>query len=389
MFGFLTRSNVKKLSVSVLTLLLLVSVQLSCCAQWSPPVGDPPPGDPQPAGPPPEHSIAWLKSLPDNTTLSESIIDKVVTRTFPEFGYFYVEELDGAMGIRVASVASPDPGDVITIASGTMKTYRGQRYLDNSSYTISEHNRATKPVGMTNKTMGGGDFLYEVGPPIVGQQGLWDGAGLNNIGKLIRVWGKVTEIIDYGNGTWYYYIDDGSGVDLAVDLEVAPNQGIPLAVNVGDQVAVTGISSCLTVDGYLIRVLRPVAPTVKIARAAGQGSPASKSPIKLTVTFSEPVTGFDQTDIVISGTAAPTGKTAVDTGDHKTFNVEISGMSKKGNVGVNISYGTSNSSYYGEKSLALPSLFIIDYSAYLPFRTINAREGVGGPGRHPKKPVMK
>jgi hypothetical protein len=379
----------KKTSISMLTLLLLVSVQLSCFAQWSPQVGDPPPGPPQPAGPPPEHSIAWLKSLPDDTALSESIVDKVVTRTFPEFGYFYVEELDGAMGIRVASVSSPDPGDIITIASGTMKTYRGQRYLDNSSYTISEHNRSTKPVGLTNKTMGGGDFLYEVGPPIVGQQGLWDGSGLNNIGKLIRVWGKVTEI---WQGTPpdpvpYYWIDDGSGVDLAVDPEVAQYQGIPLIYQVGDFVTVTGISSCLTVDDYLVRVLRPCAPTVKTAKSAGQSDPASKSPIKLTVTFSEPVTGFDQTDIAISGSAAPTGKTVVDSGDHKTFNVEISGMSKKGTVGINIYYGAANSSYYGEKSLALPAQFAINYSAYLPFRTIGAREGVSAPGRHPKKPV--
>lgn len=380
MFGFLT-----KRSLLPIIIIALLGIQLSCCAQWMPPDGGGGGGTSE-SGPPPEHSIAWLKSLPDNTAITESIVDKVVTRTFPEFGYFYVEELDGAMGIRVASAACPDPGDIITIASGTMKTYRGQRYLDSASYNISEHNRATKPVGMTNKTMGGGDFLYESGPPIVGQQGFWDGSGLNNVGKLIRVYGKVTEISDDHT---YYWIDDGSGVDLAVDLEVGPSIVMPLTVNVGDFSIVTGISSCLVTDDCLVRVLRPAAPTVKVLKAVGQSSPATKSPIRLTVVFSEPVIGFDQSDVSISGSAAPIGKSVVDTGDHKTFNVEISGMTKKGSVGVSVPSGAANSCYYGEKTISVIPSISIDYSAYLPFRTVGSREGISAPGRHPKKPLTK
>ncbi|MFA5154199.1 MAG: hypothetical protein WC554_16735, partial [Clostridia bacterium] len=319
----------------------------------------------------------------------------VVTRTFPEFGYFYVEELDGAMGIRVASVASPDPGDIITIASGTMATYRGQRYLSNASYTISEHNRATKPVGMPNKAVGGGDFLYEPGPPIVGQRGMWDGSGLNNVGKLIRVWGKVVDIYyrddNPASGVDYYYIDDGSNVDLAVDLEVAPGQWILKSctdIELGTYVAVTGISSCLDIDSWLIRVLRPSAPTVKIAKAVGQSDPATKFPIKATATFSEPVTGF--TNAGISHGIWPPNSTVVatDSGDHKVYNLEITlPVTHKTTIEFGVAGGAASSTYYGELSLATLTSFSINYSPYLPFRTINAREGVAAPGRHPKKPL--
>ena len=45
------------------------------------------------------------------------------------------------------------------------------------------------------------------------------------------------------------------------------------------------------------------APTVTIEQAAAQTDPTSALPIEFDVTFSEPVTGFDETDVVLGGTA--------------------------------------------------------------------------------------
>lgn len=83
------------------------------------------------------------------------------------------------------------------------------------------------------------------------------------------------------------------------------------------------------------------APTVTINQAGGQSDPATNSPINFTVTFSEPVNGFDISgDVSLSGTANPT--TATITGPGPTFNVAVSGMTSMGTVIANILAGVAS-----------------------------------------------
>ncbi len=79
-------------------------------------------------------------------------------------------------------------------------------------------------------------------------------------------------------------------------------------------------------------ILPPVAtaPTVTINQAALQADPTSVSPINFTAVFSEPVTGFTNTDVILSGTAGAT--TVVVTGGPATYNVAVSGMTGGGTV---------------------------------------------------------
>jgi predicted extracellular nuclease len=71
-------------------------------------------------------------------------------------------------------------------------------------------------------------------------------------------------------------------------------------------------------------------PSVTINTAAGQADPTSNSPINFTVVFSEPVTGFTNGDVAISGTA---GATTVDvSGGPTTYSVAVSGMTHDGTV---------------------------------------------------------
>ncbi|WP_395245199.1 HYR domain-containing protein [Agromyces sp. MMS24-K17] len=72
------------------------------------------------------------------------------------------------------------------------------------------------------------------------------------------------------------------------------------------------------------------APTVTIEQGAGQADPTGASPIEFEVEFSEPVTGFDNADVVLSGTANPT--TAAVSGSGTSYTVEVSGMSANGLV---------------------------------------------------------
>ncbi|MHB9038461.1 MAG: carboxypeptidase regulatory-like domain-containing protein [Armatimonadota bacterium] len=58
----------------------------------------------------------------------------------------------------------------------------------------------SQPVGLSNKHLGGGNWTGSTP-----RSGVTGGVGLNNIGLLVKVWGKVTFV-----GSDYLYIDDGS-----------------------------------------------------------------------------------------------------------------------------------------------------------------------------------
>ena len=75
------------------------------------------------------------------------------------------------------------------------------------------------------------------------------------------------------------------------------------------------------------------APSVTVNQAAGQADPTNESPINFKAVFSEVVNDFDATDVTTGGTASGTLLAVVtDTGDHKTYNIAISGMTSDGTV---------------------------------------------------------
>ena len=74
----------------------------------------------------------------------------------------------------------------------------------------------------------------------------------------------------------------------------------------------------------------PDRPAVTINQAAGQADPTSTSTINFTAAFSEPVTGFTSSDVVLSGTAGATTK--VVTGGPTVYNVAVGGMAGSGTV---------------------------------------------------------
>ena len=103
-----------------------------------------------------------------------------------------------------------------------------------------------QPLAMNNKTLGGGSLNAHT-------PGVTDGAGLNNIGLLVKTWGKVTYTDDENK---FFYIDDGSGIkDGTLTPDGTPVVGIRVSYkdlapevtfqrpDVGTWVTVTGISS--------------------------------------------------------------------------------------------------------------------------------------------------
>jgi len=127
-------------------------------------------------------------------------------------------------------------------------------------------------LGTTNRSLAGGDF--NVLTP--GAYGVY---GLNNVGLLVRAWGKVTDV-----GSDYFYLDDGSNCDDgsgSSGVRVVNVSGYLPGVN--DYVAVTGVSGLATYNTALARTVRfsrssdlssvcpPVPPSNLIAVSTGSG----------------------------------------------------------------------------------------------------------------------
>ncbi|MCT7956699.1 Ig-like domain-containing protein [Laspinema palackyanum] len=79
------------------------------------------------------------------------------------------------------------------------------------------------------------------------------------------------------------------------------------------------------------------APTVTINQDAGQSDPTAGTTVNFEVVFSESVTGFDDTDITVGGTAGAT--TANVTGSGTTYNVAVTGMTSPGTITASVNAG--------------------------------------------------
>lgn len=111
------------------------------------------------------------------------------------------------------------------------------------------------PLAMSQRAIGGGQ-LNQYTPGVEG------GSGLNNIGLLIKTWGKVT-FVDTANKL--FYIDDGSnlndssghiGLRVSYDNLAQGNSIIPPTLN--SYVTIVGISSTYADTANKIRPnLRP------------------------------------------------------------------------------------------------------------------------------------
>ena len=106
-----------------------------------------------------------------------------------------------------------------------------------------------EPVAMNHKAIGGGAI---VGTPTKGVEA---GKGVNNIGLLIKTWGKVT----YKDpGSAFFYFDDGSGIkDGAKDSQNNEIIGIRVGIDslaTGNNISLTNLvagQSTVTVTGVI------------------------------------------------------------------------------------------------------------------------------------------
>ncbi len=194
-------------------------------------------------------NIAGARLEPDGTSVK--LPDQVVTAGLSQFSdRFYIESSDRSAGIQVrtglGSGVQAQKGARVTV-SGTIGLANGERAVLNPVVTLLGNGTLPDPLGMAIRSVGGAS----IGTAVPGVSG---GYGPCNIGLLVRVCGRVTDV-----GSGYFHIDDGSPQDGSAGLKVSC-VGLT-APSVGKYAVVTGIST-LEWDGPTAR------PVVRVREQA-------------------------------------------------------------------------------------------------------------------------
>jgi hypothetical protein len=151
---------------------------------------------------------------------------------------------------------------------------------------------------------------------------------------------------------------DAASVTFSVDGTTVGTTSVDSATGVAASPALTqltpgthSVEARYAGNGFLlpstgtgsVAVLQPdtTAPTVTVDQAAGQADPTNGSPVRFTVTFSEPVTGFAATDVSLATSTAGGSLAATVTGGPAVYSVAVAGMTSPGTVVATVGAGAA------------------------------------------------
>jgi N-acetyl-anhydromuramyl-L-alanine amidase AmpD len=183
-------------------------------------------------------TISAAKMLPDATPVA--LENKVVTASF--MSGFYIQETNRTSGIMVLSDMPPARGSLVTIGGMMGVSAVGERAILNAVVTTEagpDSARIPAPLYMNCGVLGGSAF----GPYTIGT----GGSGLNNVGLLVKVCGRVSEIKDLD-----IEITDGSET-----ISIFAGGFVTPELAKGDFVSAVGISS-LELEETLKPIIRLV-----------------------------------------------------------------------------------------------------------------------------------
>jgi subtilisin family serine protease len=174
--------------------------------------------------------------------------DQVVSAGYTQMGdRFYIESSDKSSGVqvRMTSGTQPNEKDKVTVI-GAVDVADGERAVINSAVTRTGVGTGTvpDPLGIVNRALGG-DALGLI-PGITG------GTGLNNVGLLVRAWGKVKSI-----GSDYFMMSDGYGIGGQSYREIKVRcPALTKPSSTSQYAVVTGISSLQLSGSTAIPIIR-------------------------------------------------------------------------------------------------------------------------------------
>jgi len=192
---------------------------------------------PESGGAPPDMSIPEAKLAADQT--SGKLVESVVSFAGP--GFFYMQQPDRAIGIRVQSEEQVSPGDRVRVIGRAVTVADERRILDGvlSSAALGE---PPAPVAVRSTELGG--------PAFGGQPGTTSNPGVNNTGLYVALEGRLVS-----EDTEYVYLDDGA---MSGGGGVRVRKGAPVnGLVVGDRAFIGGASSVVETQDGLQAVLLP------------------------------------------------------------------------------------------------------------------------------------
>jgi CSLREA domain-containing protein len=153
-----------------------------------------------------------------------------------------------------------------------------------------------------------------------------------------------------GSGTTYTVtVGTGTGngtirLDVLDDDSIVDSGSRPLGGVGAGNGATTGLADTVIIPYTIDRTPPTVALTIPLSQANPVSGPTATTVIHFTATFDEAVTGFDPSDVLITGTsgASLVGITEVAPLNGTTYDVAISGMTQSGNVMIQVKAGGAN-----------------------------------------------
>jgi hypothetical protein len=170
----------------------------------------------------------------------------------------------------------------------------------------------------------------------------------------------------------YYQMSDGSGLTLTDD-SVNNWNGALLDGDAG--VPPNGLPPQWVDSG----AFDPFPPTVTINQAVGQADPTNAAPIVFDVVFSEPVTGFSNSDVDLSASTASGPLTASVSGSGASYTVSVSGMTGNGAVIAAIPANAAQSAFGLGNRASASTDNQVTYDITPPSVTINQVPGQPDP----------
>lgn len=259
---------------------------------------------------PAESAITYARTFEDGeeVTLTGQIIS-ADRSDFPNA--IYVQDPNRAAGIRVlyTGTLQLERGDEVDVSGiiGTGDDLEREIDAGTTGITYVDDPGEPAPVGMNNRSLGGGDFNVFT-PGVNWPYG--SGTGLYNKGLLVKSWGRVTAV-DADNKC--FYVDDGTGFNDGsgnIGVKVSwdwPTAGKPsiLPPLEGWYVSVTGIGGSEDFGSQrIIRVLRPRDQNDVVIHQAG--APTVYDPVDA---WQEEFTPSDSSD---AGGTGPSSADSVD-----------------------------------------------------------------------------
>ncbi len=172
-----------------------------------------------------------------------TIAGGVVSAAFP--GVLYVQSPDRSHGVRVQrSSHGVQTGARVDVSGVARTSADGEKYID-ADWVSPLGSMEVRPLAVRGVWLGGGPWQY-VPATGTGQRGVTGGRGVNNIGLLATVWGRLVSV-QWSPQPVRMTLDDGSGAQVRVDVP-----GGVILPEVGSYVRATGPVSCYASGGAVL-----------------------------------------------------------------------------------------------------------------------------------------